>query len=41
VEGSNEVYWKDCQPKAPSPYAQRTKEADRLWVLSERLCGVA
>jgi NAD(P)-dependent dehydrogenase (short-subunit alcohol dehydrogenase family) len=41
VEGSNEVYWKDCQPKAPSRYARRTKEADRLWVLSERLCGVA
>ena len=41
VEGSNEVYWKDCQPKRPSRYAQRTEEADRLWVLSERLCGVA
>ena len=41
VEGSYEVYWKDCQPKLPSRYAQRTQEADRLWALSERLCGVA
>jgi len=40
VEGSNEVYWKDCQPKRPSRYAQRTQEAGRLWALSERLCGV-
>lgn len=41
VEGSNEVYWKDCRPKRPSRYAQRTEEAGRLWALSERLCGVA
>ena len=41
VEDSNEVYWKDCQPKTPSRYARRTMEADRLWELSERLCGIA
>lgn len=40
VEGSTEVYWKDCRPKTPSRYARREDEAARLWALSERLCGL-
>lgn len=35
------VYWKDCRPKTPSRYAQLREAAERLWQLSERLCGVA
>jgi NAD(P)-dependent dehydrogenase (short-subunit alcohol dehydrogenase family) len=38
---SDEIYWKDCRPLAPSPYALRIEEAARLWELSERLCGIA
>lgn len=41
VGESQAAYWKDCQPKAPSRYAQRPAEAARLWNLSERLCDVA
>ena len=41
VEGSLEVYWKDCRPVPPSEYAQRADEAARLWALSARLVGVA
>lgn len=41
VEGSEAVYWKDCQPRRPSAYALRREPAARLWALSERLCGIA
>ncbi len=41
VEGSTEVYWKDCRPVAPSRLAQSEPEAKRLWELSERLCGIS
>ena len=37
---SNEIYWKDCRPLAPSPYSLREDEAAKLWNLSERLCGI-
>jgi NAD(P)-dependent dehydrogenase (short-subunit alcohol dehydrogenase family) len=40
VRGSTAVYWKECQPRSPSPYAQRPDEANRLWALSRRLCGI-
>jgi len=40
VQGSPQVYWKNCRPLAPSGYAQREEEAARLWELSERLCGI-
>jgi len=40
VAGSQEVYWKDCQPVPPSEYALREREAARLWEYSERLCGI-
>ncbi len=41
VNGSQEVYWKDCRPESPSKYALREEEATRLWRLSERLCGIS
>ena len=40
VSGSEAVFWKDCQPLAPSKYALREVEAARLWKLSERLCSI-
>jgi retinol dehydrogenase 12 len=41
LEGSLDVYWKDCAPQEPSKYSQREEEANRLWELSERLCGIS
>jgi len=40
LQGSAEVYWKDCRPITPSRRAQDEEEAARLWKLSERLCGI-
>lgn len=40
VDGSREVYWKDCRPAQASKYARRAEEAARLWELSEHLCGL-
>jgi len=40
LEDTPTAYWKDCQPKKPSRYAQRAHEAVRLWALSEQLCGI-
>jgi NAD(P)-dependent dehydrogenase (short-subunit alcohol dehydrogenase family) len=41
VVDSKEVYWKDCKPQKPSRYALQTDHANRLWQLSERLCGIS
>lgn len=35
-----EPYWKDCAPKAPSPYTENLEAARRLWALSEQMCGI-
>lgn len=37
---TQEIYWRDCQPKKPSRYALSNKHAKRLWELSERMCGI-
>lgn len=34
------VYWRHCRSIPPDPYAQRPEEVERLWQLSERLCGI-
>lgn len=34
------VYWRHCRSIPPSRYAQRPQEVERLWTLSERLCGI-
>ena len=34
------AYWKDFKPVLPSSYSMREDEAERLWDLSERLCGL-
>jgi NAD(P)-dependent dehydrogenase (short-subunit alcohol dehydrogenase family) len=35
------LYWKDSRPAEASAEARSAAEAARLWVLSERLCGIA
>jgi NAD(P)-dependent dehydrogenase (short-subunit alcohol dehydrogenase family) len=37
---TGKVYWKDCRPKEPSSYSQKSDAAKRLWELSERMCGI-
>ena len=34
-------YWRDGKPIPPDRYALRSAEGQRLWQLSERLCGLA
>lgn len=34
------VYWKDSRQKTESPAARDVSSAQRLWVLSEKLCGI-
>jgi hypothetical protein len=34
------MYWKDSLPKAPSPKAMDGAMASKLWVLSEKMCGL-
>lgn len=38
---AKEVYWRDCHPKAPSPYALDLQNAQRLWKISEQMCGIS
>jgi len=40
VQGTADVYWKDCMPRRPSGYSLREDAAGRLWELSERMCGI-
>ena len=38
VSVSGEIYWRDCKPKRPNPYALREDTAKLLWEASERFC---
>jgi NAD(P)-dependent dehydrogenase (short-subunit alcohol dehydrogenase family) len=40
IQNSPEIYWKDCHPKAPNPYALDEGAARRLWNLSEQMCRI-
>jgi NAD(P)-dependent dehydrogenase (short-subunit alcohol dehydrogenase family) len=40
IQNSPEIYWRDGHPKAPNPYALDEKAAQRLWTLSEQMCGI-
>lgn len=35
-----DVYWKDCMPQQPSRYSQREDYAEKLWGISEKMCGI-
>ncbi len=41
VQDTQDVYWKDSQPKRPGRAALDTASADRLWDLSEKMCGLS
>ncbi|MCL6588534.1 MAG: SDR family oxidoreductase [Firmicutes bacterium] len=40
VQTAQEVYWKNCRPRRPSRYSEREDAAQRLWEISERMCGI-
>lgn len=41
IQGSRELYWKDCRPMPSSRYSRRPEHAERLWMMSERMCGIS
>lgn len=41
LDGTEEVYWRDCHPKTPSRYALDLQNAQRLWKISEQMCGIS
>jgi len=40
IQDSANIYWKHASPKPPDPFALDEKNAQRLWALSERMCGI-
>jgi len=40
LDPADGIYWRNCRAVLPSRYAQRLDESERLWELSERLCGL-
>ncbi len=40
IEGRTGLYWKACRPVVPSRRARDAEDAQRLWDLSEMLCGL-
>ncbi len=40
AENKTRIYWKRGQPAEPSALALQREDAARLWVISERLCGL-
>lgn len=40
IQHSADVYWKDCKPMKPSSYSERKDAGERLWEISERMCGI-
>jgi NAD(P)-dependent dehydrogenase (short-subunit alcohol dehydrogenase family) len=40
IQDSPDIYWKNCQPKPPDPYALDPENAHRLWEISEKMCGI-
>ena len=39
ARGRTGLYWKECVPLAPSQAACRAEDGERLWQLSEKVCG--
>lgn len=40
LQGNAQVYWKQSAPKQSSRQARDTAAAQRLWAISERMCGL-
>ena len=41
VQNTDAFYWKNCVPTPPSRYVKQTDARQRLWVLSEKMCGIS
>lgn len=41
IQDAQDVYWKDSQPRQPSRAALDVNSAERLWELSEKMCGLS
>lgn len=39
IQEAKEIYWKHCKPKAPNPFALEKNSMNRLWKISEKMCG--
>ena len=40
ISHSDQLYWKYCRPQKPSQYSEKSGEALKLWLLSEKMCGI-
>lgn len=40
IQNQDDRYWKNCQPKQPSRRALDLASAQRLWEISEKMCGI-
>lgn len=40
VSTADAIYWKNCMPTPPSRYVKRADARQRLWDLSEKMCGI-
>jgi len=40
LQGTDQFYWRNCQPKESSQLARDANTAHRLWEATEKLCGV-
>lgn len=41
IQDAQDVYWKDSQPRQPSRAALDVNSAEKLWELSEQMCGLS
>ena len=41
AQGQSGKYWDECKPKASSPASYDRAAAEKLWILSQELCGIA
>ena len=40
VQKADAIYWKDGKPTPPSRYVRKADARQRLWILSEKMCGI-
>jgi len=40
VMKNDALYYKNCAPQKPSRYSQNSEMAKKLWMISEKLCGI-
>lgn len=40
VQNAEDIYWRDCRPKAPSRAAQNRDTARQLWEVSRKICAI-